>query len=309
MAMKTTQNNKDVFLAKWIEGEISNSQLKTLVSEKDYKAFKTIQQGIIACVELEKPLDNTHKKIKTKIKTVKKAKSKTISFYSKLAIGIAASIILFFSLNTFFGNNEVNFQSNYAEQQVISLLDGSEVTLNAKSNLKYNKIDWKSKREVFLNGEAFFKVQKGKTFTVKTPNGSVTVLGTQFNVNSDKNFFDVICYEGKVKVVNNSKEYIITRNQTIRNSNGIITQKNLNLLNENPTWISGESNFRSVPLSQVISALQKQFNIEFDTTNINDTIMFSGSFNHKNLDMALASVFRTANIKYTQSNNKIRLSK
>ena len=310
MTIKTTQNDKDVFLAKWLEREISDLELKKLVSEEDYKTFKKIKTGIDVFVEIEKPLQNTFNEIKAKIKTKsgKKPRAKIINLYSKVAVAIAASVILFFSLNTFFDNNDVNFQSNFGEQQVVTLLDGSEVILNAKSELKYNKKDWKTNREVFLNGEAFFKVQKGKTFTVTTINGSVTVLGTQFNVNTNKNFFDVVCYEGSVKVTSNNIERIITRNQAVRNNNGL-TAYTPNIENENPSWVSGQSSFKSVPLSQVIDALHKQFNIDFDSATIDDAIVFTGSFDNKNLNIALASVFETVNVKYAVSKNKIKLFK
>jgi transmembrane sensor len=311
MDMKTTQNDKDVFLAQWLEGEISDSELKILVSEEDYKAFIKIKAGIEVFVELEQPLDATFKDILEKIKekSNKKPKSKIINLYSKVALAVAASVLLFFSINIFLSKNNVSVQTSFGEQQIVTLLDGSEVILNAKSELKYNKKNWETNREVFLNGEAFFKVKKGSKFTVTTTNGDVSVLGTQFNVNTDKNFFEVICYEGKVKVTSHTKEYIIIHNQAVRNINGLVTNYNANLLNKTPPWISGESNFRSVPLSQVISALQKQFNVEFETSNIDKSIVYTGSFDNKNLDLALASVFQTVNIKYTLLNKKIKLSK
>ena len=308
--MNTTQNDKDVFLAKWLEGEISDLELKKLVSEEDYKTFKKIKAGIDVFVEIEKPLDVTFKSIKEKIKvkTIKKPKGKIINLYSKVSIAVAASLVLFFSINNFLFNNDVDYQSNFGEQQIIALIDGSEVILNAKSELKYNKKDWKTNREVFLNGEAFFKVKKGSKFTVTTPNGTVTVLGTQFNVNTNKNFFDVVCYEGSVKVISNNVERIITRNQAVRNNNGL-TAYIPNLENEVPSWVSGQSSFKSVPLSQVIDALHKQFNIDFDSATIDDAIVFTGSFDNKNLNIALASVFETVNVKYAVSKNKIKLFK
>jgi Fe2+-dicitrate sensor, membrane component len=65
------------------------------------------------------------------------------------------------------------------------------VNLNSSSQLSYSKNKWDSKREVTLNGEAFFKVSKGSTFDVITLNGKVSVLGTQFNVKQRENYFEV----------------------------------------------------------------------------------------------------------------------
>jgi ferric-dicitrate binding protein FerR (iron transport regulator) len=309
--MKTTNNDMDAFLAKWIDGQISDSELKKLVAEEDFKAYKKIRAGIGVFEQLQKPLNDTYDKIKAKIKAKKSSPSKTkvLNLYSKIAIAVAASLILFFSLNTFLKTNNVEYLSNFGEQKTVFLQDGSEVILNAKSQLKYNKKDWKYKREVYLEGEAFFKVTKGNTFTVVTNNGNITVLGTQFNINTNPSFFEVTCYQGKVKVSSKNNEFILTPNLSVRNSNGAFEKEKLDLLPSNPSWIHGESSFRRVPLKQVIMALEKQFNIKFDTTNIDDSIVFTGSFDNKNLNVALESVFETVNIKYTILDKKILLSK
>ena len=68
------------------------------------------------------------------------------------------------------------------------------------TTLKYASNKWDKKRRVRLEGEAFFKVAKGSTFTVDTKTGSVKVLGTQFNVKNRIGFFEVVCYEGLVGV-------------------------------------------------------------------------------------------------------------
>jgi transmembrane sensor len=309
MDMKTTKLDNDYFLAQWIDGQISDSEFKKLVTEEDYMAYKKIKSGIEVHEQLQKPLNDTYVKIKAKIKNRTSKKAKVLPLYSKIAIFAAASVVLFFGINTFINTNDVTYLSNFGEQKVVALLDESEVILNAKSQLKYNKKDWKNKREVYLEGEAFFKVTKGKTFTVVTKNGNITVLGTQFNINTNPTFFEVTCYQGKVKVISDNKEFILTPNLSVRKSNGAFEQEQLNLVQSIPSWIQGESSFRRVPLKQVIMALEKQFNIKFDTKNIDDSIIFTGSFDNKNLNIALASVFETVNIKYTILDKKILLSK
>ena len=79
--------------------------------------------------------------------------------------------------------------------------DGSSVNLNAGSELEYTSFNWKKNRVLSLGGEAFFKVKKGKTFTVITKEGNVKVLGTQFKVKSREKLYEVTCFEGKVQVV------------------------------------------------------------------------------------------------------------
>lgn len=310
MENKIEDINEDVYLAKWIDGELSDAELKNLVSENDFIAFNKIKAGITIFEQLEKPLDLTFQKVNEKINQSidTKPKVKTLNFYTKITLAVAAAILLFLSINIFFANQTQIHQTAFGEQKIIKLLDESEVVLNAKSELSYNKKNWATQREVKLKGEAFFRVKKGSKFTVLTDKGNVTVLGTQFNVSASADFFEVVCYSGKVKIVSNQNEYLLLPNQSVRLVNGIFSgQKAIDLLQQ-PSWLNGESSFKSVPLKQVILALENQFNIQIDAKNIDNSIIFTGSFDHKNLNIALASVFKTVQIKYTLSNNKVTLT-
>lgn len=309
--MKTTQNANEFYLAQWLEGEIADKDLRQLVNEQDYQAFLKIRAGIEVYEKLEQPMDVTFASIKSKIKAKSEQKptSKVIPLFAKIAVAVAASVVLFFSINNFLTPSDVTFQSNFGEQKIASLLDNSEVILNANSSISFNKSDWKKNRNVSLTGEAFFKVQKGSTFTVKTAVGDVTVLGTQFNVYASKNFFEVVCFQGKVWVKTDNQEFIITPNQSVRNNQGIITQNNLNDLAIAPSWTTGQTSFKSVPLKEVIVALHNQFNKDFDASRIDTSILFTGSFDNKNLELALATVFEAVNVSYKIEGVKIILSK
>lgn len=66
------------------------------------------------------------------------------------------------------------------------LSDGTEVWLNATSKLRFPFSFPGNKREVYLDGEAFFQVAKddSKPFVVHTRQTDIQVLGTSFNVNA-----------------------------------------------------------------------------------------------------------------------------
>ena len=310
MAKKITYN--DTYLAKWIAGEIKDSELKELISDDDFKAYKELQAGVEVFEYLEASTATTLSKIKDTIEVQKQPAKKPVKvrfLFAKRVLATAAAIALFFSISTFLDFRDVSFESDFGEMKTMALLDESEVILNAKSTVSYNKKEWKNNRNVRLNGEAFFKVKKGSTFNVITDHGTVSVLGTQFNVNAQKDFFEVICYEGKVKVVHKNKEYFLTPSKSLRIINNIKMEETLALPVKKPNWLLGESNFRSVPLKIVIHALEKQFNVKINSNSIDETIVFTGSFNHKNLDIALAAVFKTANITYQIKNNGVTLSK
>ena len=189
--------------------------------------------------------------------------------YRNWIVGVAASIVLLFGLFSLFGNDNVIIETGFGENKTIALLDGSEVILNSKSKITYDKDDWENNRVLTLDGEAYFKVEKGNTFIVKTANGFVTVLGTQFNVNSTNDFFDVVCYEGKVSVNTTTSEHVLLPTNSLRKINGDPTELSKTQLIK-PTWVSGESTFKSVPIKYVISALEDQYNLSFNSESIDE---------------------------------------
>jgi len=71
----------------------------------------------------------------------------------------------------------------------ITLSDGTVVTLNSETSLKYPASFEGPNREVYLSGEAFFNVTKDHShpFIVHAGKMSIRVLGTAFNVKSYKN--------------------------------------------------------------------------------------------------------------------------
>lgn len=293
-------NDSDIFLAQWLEGELTDNELKNLVSEDDFSAYLKLRKGMDVIEKLDAPIASTFQKIQNKIE---ERKQKVRPLYKNWSIGIAASIVVLFGLFMFLDNDRISVETGFGESKSIVLLDGSEVILNSKSQITYDESNWEKERTLNLIGEAYFKVAKGETFTVTTDNGSVTVLGTQFNVNSTQDFFEVICYEGKVGVSTTEYDHILLPNDAVRKVNGYPSEKS-KTLQKLPAWINGESTFKSVPLRYVINAMEDQYNITFDAEAINDADVYTGSFPHNNLNIALKTVFETLNITYNEKENR-----
>ena len=83
--------------------------------------------------------------------------------------------------------------STLAETRTVRLPDGSSVMLNHYSSLSYPEKFKSDKREVELNGEAYFEISKDKKhpFIVQTETMDIQVLGTHFNVDAYQNNPDV----------------------------------------------------------------------------------------------------------------------
>lgn len=120
--------------------------------------------------------------------------------------GIAASFLLL--IGVIWGLQETAFiqhETLAGEIKTFTLPDNSTVTLNGKTTLRY-AAEWAPgvSRVVHLQGEAYFQVEKMHAtqakFQVITPELTVEVLGTAFNVNSRKAHTHVFLDEGKVKI-------------------------------------------------------------------------------------------------------------
>ncbi len=293
----------EFYLAEWLDGNLTDEELKKFVSEADFLAYLKLREGIKTYEDMEQPLDASYLKLKDKIEFGKRRKVRKL--YIAWTASIAATVILFFGLFTVLNGGSTTLQTAISEQITFILPDGSEITLNANSNLRYHKKDWNNDRTVYLNGEAFFSVEKGNTFIVSTENGNVQVLGTRFNVNSNLDYFEISCFEGSVKAMpDGGEEYILTAGIAFRRIDGHSNEA-WEFSKGSPGWMNGESSFKSVPLKYVISAFEKQYDLKFDSEKIDDSLLFTGSFGHDDIKVALASVFNAMQIGYSGSSDGV----
>lgn len=299
-------NHDETFLARWISGELSPEELNEFKKSQDYPVLKRIND---ASQRLESPKFDEQAlfdRLKNNRTSPVKVDKKVIKLIPNWAYAVAASVIialaLFYTLNA-----ETHFSTGFGEQLALVLPDNSKAQLNANSELDFKSRNWKNNRMLNLKGEAFFDVQKGQSFKVHTDEGVVEVLGTEFNVISRANYFEVRCQEGKVKVTSlkTNDEIILLPGKAIRIVNNKSEKWDYNI-NE-PNWLMGESTFQNTPISQVIIALENQFEITFDTSNVNLSNRFTGGFTHKDLNLALKTVMIPMDISYSVDNNKIIL--
>lgn len=287
------QQYDDTFLARWLSNELSENELQEFKASEYYNQYCKIIDTIDAA---EFPEYNTAQNFTETIKKVEKLKKKTTSRKISLWIYAAAACLLLFA-SYFFFFQEVNHQTNYAEKTSILLPDNSTVNLNAGSKISYSKLNWQNKREIKLSGEAFFSVEKGKTFLVKTKESNVVVLGTKFTVKSRKNFYNVICYEGKVSVeIKNKQAIILEKGDALTLQNNKIEIYSID--SNNIDSLLNESSFNNTSIIEVIAELERQFNIEINGKEHLKKASFTGRFLHKDLNLALKTVFVAMEIPY-----------
>ncbi len=290
------------YLAKWLSDELTEEELREFQNSEEYTSYQKLKDfsGSLKAPDFDSEkalqrLKEEHIGNAPKVISLNPFK-KFLRVAAVIAILLAGSYFYVSTLNEKIG-------TEYAERSEVMLPDNSEIFLNADSQISYSKKNWDNKRNVDLKGEAFFKVAKGKKFTVSTDHGTVAVLGTQFNVENRKGFFEVTCYEGLVSVTHNNKESKLTAGTSLLVINGkvISTGTPDGTL---PSWMNNESSFESIPLKYVFAELERQFNIKVSSENIDTNLLFTGSFNNTDLNMALKSISTPSQTRYkTEGDN------
>ena len=297
-------NYDDTFLARWVSNELTHDELSEFKNSDDFELYSKIieksSEFTVPKFEKEELFD----KVKGKLSQQKETKVVNIS-KDRWWLSAAASVIVLFGVFYFMNISSKEYTTGFGEQLAVILPDESEVILNSKSTVSFYKNQWDNNRELKLDGEAYFKVKKGETFTVNTTQGQVKVLGTQFNVINNPEYFEVTCYEGKVKVKTTKNEVVLTKGMGYRLINLTkYEQWNFDFTNQ-ISWRNGETSFLSTPLSEVIKSIENQYNIKIENDNYIDLSQrFTGSFTHHDLDVALKTVFVPMKIDVTFTNEK-----
>ncbi len=288
-------------LRKWLEGDMSEEEKKAFESTDDFRKYQKILAGIEKLRAPDFDIEGELEKFQQGKNTGVQAK--IIKMYDRrVLLKLAASVVVFFSIYWFFlRTGDVRIETMAADKTTFSLPDSSEVIVNSQSLLSYSKRKWKKRREVKLEGEAFFKVTKGSTFHVVTKGGMVTVLGTQFNVKQRGDIFEVACFEGKVKVESGDFEIEVAPTEVVRFYHGKLMNFNHASTHTTPSWTQNKSQFVSLPYFEVINELKRQYGVEIESKNIDTTILFTGAFVHNDLTAALKSVSIPFNATFDDS--------
>ena len=297
--------NKEELLVKWLDNDLTSQELETFKALADYESLiklSNYSKGFKA------PNFNTEEALQSTLHSIKVEKSASKNWLQPM---LKVAAILAISLGGYYYTTTLDssFSTDFTEKSSIELPDHSSANLNAHSKITFNKKKWNKNRAITLDGEAFFKVAKGSTFNVKTDAGTITVLGTQFNVKQRDNFFEVICYEGLVGVIYNEQEqlklkpgesFLIIDGKTI-----VKDKENANL----PHWLTNESPFKSIPYKHVLSEFEIQYNVYFKTEGIDLNQLFTGNFTHDNYQVAIKSITLPLQVTYSKNNNTITLKR
>ena len=188
----------------------------------------------------------------------------------------------------------------------ITLVDGTNVWLNARTSLSYPVKFGKNNRQVVLDGEAYFDVTKDKSkpFIVQTDNYNVEVLGTQFDVNaySETGEFETTLMSGSVKVASASDS---TQKITLKPNNKVFLQDgklHVTAVDDyNPyRWKEGLICFKNETFTSIMKDFEKYYGLTIQVKNKNVfKYVYTGKFRKTDgIDYALRVLQKDIKVTY-----------
>ncbi|MDP4186561.1 MAG: FecR family protein [Bacteroidota bacterium] len=227
----------------------------------------------------------------------------------------------------------------YGSKSRAVLPDGTIVNLNSGSKIKYAS-NFETNRNVYLEGEAFFKVKKDAKhpFSVQTSKLTIRVLGTVFNVKSypEENTIETTLVSGSVQILEkdnltkgNLKEIALLKpnqkavfyknakenkeeDQFSENSGKDIQPNSLLTIEEGiktnlyTAWKDNQLVFNNEKFEDIIPKLERWYNVVIDNQyrELNDSRL-TGKFDEEPIDQAIKALQIIAQFHYTINKNKI----
>lgn len=337
---------KQQLISEYLSGNISPEQIKLL--EDWFYSFDDSEVEIFTAVSVDKEKfkDELFEKIVNKIKVNDSEEVNVIKVVKwKQVFRWAASILVFLSIafGVYYNNKYPKTSDNYtktsdyqivitkegSKQKRITLEDGSIVTLNSGSKIRYPKQFSSSKREVFLTGEAFFEVTKNpaKPFLVYANELIVTVLGTSFNVRAFPNDKKVIVKvrTGRVGVavaqkINDKNTRKVDNLILLPNQQVVFSRQEIKLVKsliENPILLSANSQtsirhsfvFEAVPASDIFKVIEQAYGVDIVfETELFTNCQFTGNLTDLSLYEKLDIICKSIEANYQILDTKIIVS-
>lgn len=240
----------------------------------------------------------------------------SIRVFTRIAAGVllflCVSFVISYYLKKAPQQKEIVYQEKivpFGQKTQIELADGTVIWLNSGSKLKVPLNFTGNKREVYLQGEAYFDVahDASKPFIIHTANAITQVIGTAFNMKAYGSFkLDVIVARGKVSVgLKNRQLGVLTSNRGLcyDSRSNLTMQYNTNAAKVR--WMYGDLIFDNTNMEEAAKTLDRWYNTQIILADPKvKAYQFTASFlNHENIDQVLKVLSELTHFTYTQVGN------
>jgi transmembrane sensor len=321
----------------WINSTDSRKELEELYEEfnesyeLDAKSSEKIKKGILSKIRLGEPSIENHQSSKNFKE--KKGNSSVNKKWIRIAVASVASCLLLFGIWNFENSRvdpSVDLSENtltYLERNVgkgkkltIKLEDGSEVKLNSESSIRFPEKFTNGKREVFLEGEAFFNVtpDPSRPFIVHTKSLQTRVLGTSFIVKEDVSNKEgtVAVLTGKVQVsiqdslaTSSSEKFYLEPMDAVSFDSFEYSLKKIRVNYDDVfSWKDNVISFRNASFKEITTKLEIWYGVEFAVSKDFLTKQdYTGKFEDQTLEEVLLGLSFIYDFDFEINKNQVSI--
>lgn len=194
-------------------------------------------------------------------------------------------------------STDTAYATELGQRQVEQLDDGTRIVLNTRTKLRV-RYGWERREIVLESGEAMFEVahDAGRPFVVVAGDGSVTALGTQFQVRNEMGMAVVTLLEGRVEVAMPAARKELSPGQQARYG---VDVAGISVRQVDPAaltgWTQGRLDFNGLPLEEAVAEANRYSAVKI---RLGDPalagLLVGGSFqagDNAAISAAVASVF------------------
>ncbi len=211
-------------------------------------------------------------------------------------------------------------RTDKGEKLSTKLPDGSLVILNANSKITYPGKFSGSTRNITLEGETFFDIEKDRMhpFVIRTGHFKTVVLGTSFAIreNSDRNTFKLAVVTGRVAVSKKSDKtgreivYVHPKQVVSYSSADNSFKQTPYDYTELISWKDGVLYFKNANFSEVKRKLENWYGVTFTVNAVIDSKKdFTGQFRNENLKAVLEGLSFSFNFNFVIKDNSVTINK
>jgi len=201
-----------------------------------------------------------------------------------------------------------------AQRMVIRLQDGTQVTIAPKSRVRYTADFGRAHRDLYLDGEAYFQVARDSQRPLRVHTaGSVTEdLGTAFVVTAyaDQVATEVVVTEGRVslsRAETTSPAVVLGLRDLGRlEATGRATVRRGVDVGRYLAWTKGVLAFDGTPLSEVMPALERWYNVEI---RLSDSALaarrLTATFQNEPIDLVMKRIALTLGMRVERGEGSV----
>lgn len=199
--------------------------------------------------------------------------------------------------------------------------DGTKIWLNKNSTMSYNKAFGQHKREIILEGEAYFDVVKNTAIplVIQVGNIDIEVKGTAFNVNAHKDVqqIEVALVRGLIQVsdrldskrkvlLHPNEKLIFNTSENSKQNEFLVKSMELEALLNDTKWIADTLLFKKEKLIDLVVRMEKKYDLKITVQSEQlKEKRFSGAFTNETINQALEALKLSYPLTYTINNRLV----